>query len=187
MVRVSQKRRQSLTGPPRRAIRSAFTLVELTVVISIISLIVSLLSVVMVRMMNVELKTRSQVSDLLSMCQLSDQFRQDIHQANGMMIESIDGEDRLTVDLDDDLEAVYTAELGAVTRTLQRDKKSLRRAKYRLPTKTVVKWSRADAQGQLFVTMQIVSAADQNIFVISQLGRHFQQLIEQTKVVEGAN
>src|SRR5438045_3775634 len=113
--------------------RRGVSLVELLVVMSLSSVLLTTSAVVLHRMMLSHGKTRNVLAASRSALRLSDQFRSDVHRATGVTTENLDAPVVARLQLDGSNVVEYSYADGVVRRTRITDDKVTSREEYIFP------------------------------------------------------
>jgi hypothetical protein len=110
------------------------TLVEMCVTIAVMTMVLTLISTVLVRLLRIESSTRMQIVHMQTLSRLADQFRQDIHQAQRVVPSDDNAQQVLRVVFDEQITAEYTFRPGQVARELLQGAMPQARESYRVPS-----------------------------------------------------
>ncbi len=128
---------QRIAHSPRPQTRGGFTLVEMTVVLSLLAVILPLAAGTLVFLLRAQSQSADALRDAMALTQLSHTFRGDVHAAQSAKVSSgssADGE--LTLELADGRTIEYHAlpQEGAISRVVERGKTVERRERFRIGT-----------------------------------------------------
>ena len=133
--------------------RSGITLLELVGVLGIGALILAISTNVIANMLRMENQTREQVVQIESVSRLTDQFRQDIHDAREVQLSDLES-NRLLINQVTEQQIEYTLEGRSIVRTEKRGEQRISREGFRLPRDTRVIWERVENNGRTYFRMR---------------------------------
>jgi type II secretory pathway pseudopilin PulG len=137
------------------------TLIELLVIMSATTVVLSLTSVLLHRAMRTQQQARAQADVERSALRLAEQFRRDVHQARAADVDEANlGNDVfLLLDLVDDRTAAYSLVDGTVLRVLSQENKPVAREEFAFPAQCQLDIRQAESPTRFVLT--ITAAASQ--------------------------
>lgn len=156
--------------PKRR--RLGFTLLEMVAAIAIGAMVLAIITIVVARMMRMEQKTRSQVMQLDSVSRLANQFRDDVHAADDVMIADKNPALTLTIDEPEKAKIEYKVDGRILNRLEERAGQVVGREGFRLPVEAKVAWTTEEVGDARFVRMRLLPDHRYDLVVVAQLSRN---------------
>jgi hypothetical protein len=140
--------------------RRASSLVEIVVVLTALSAILTTSAVLLHRAMHLHGKSRSFLSAQRSALRLSDQFRQDTHRAEAVLEDDPLDKGAIRLRLAEAQIVEYRHEAGVVRRALSREDKLISREEYAFPPESKVRISPSDPPGRLTLSISCDPTVD---------------------------
>ena len=154
--------------------RSAMTLLEAAVAISLIGLLLALLSTVVARLLHADAETQNHASHIQSLTSLADQFRRDLHDAVKVTLTDSSDASVLQVQASDNRTFEYAFDSNQIRRSVSVGSEVAAREAYRLPAESTARFAVFRVQDQTFARVRVQQSVSSRTLLesVAAVGRN---------------